>query len=183
MLNLFCTKEGFKLFKRNQLNFDFFLASTCFNSLVFQYQGMNSLVLTNQAWKFPHKKKEEIKMISIFKSQHAEKRIFGSQESGWFPQGRANHYSFVEILQQGVPKSLRKRRVEIPGHSLGHRGFLPLCACPRQALSEIKGHRYEQQSMPKFKHDSKKKTIMLWSHCCPQDILWNISFRDKPYSP
>lgn len=31
--------------------------------------------MTNQAWKFPHKRKEEIKMISIFKSQHAEENF------------------------------------------------------------------------------------------------------------
>lgn len=53
------------------LTFFFKLALTCFNSSLFQYWGMNSLVLTNQMQWFPHKRKEEIKTISIFQSQHA----------------------------------------------------------------------------------------------------------------
>lgn len=44
MLNLL--KEDLKLLNRNQLNFDFLLALPCFNSLVFQQQGMNSIILT-----------------------------------------------------------------------------------------------------------------------------------------
>lgn len=94
---------------------------------------MNSLILINQAWKFPHKRKK--RNWNDFHIQVIACRIenFGLLGKPFVtskgePLTRILWKYYSGACQEGTEGN--GMATLILGHSLGHRSFLPLCALP-----------------------------------------------------
>lgn len=176
MLNLFCTKEGFKPFTRNQLNFDFLLAPTCFNSLLFQEKGMNSLVLpsmdisskeTKRSWNDFHIQVTAGCMENFWRFGKPLVTSEGGPLTGIFWK----HYSGA--CQEELKEATDSDTV-VPGHSPGTEVSFPSLLCPPSSLWDQRPPVCTIHA--KSKCDARSK--QLWSHCCPPNLSWDISFRE-----
>lgn len=128
MLNLFCTVESFKLFKRNQFNFDFFkLAPTCFDSSLFRYRGWTLLSGQTKCSDFLIREKKKLKQFPYSSPSMLHTACFGSWKVAYYSEGHS--LPFCGNITVRPAKELKKKKTWrltlILGHSLGQRCFLP----------------------------------------------------------
>lgn len=142
MLNLFCTVESFKLFKRNQFNFDFFLKNLLQHVSI--HHCFDTAEWTLLSWQtkcsdFLIREKKKLKQFPYSSPSMLHSACFGSWKVAYYSEGHS--LPFCGNIIVWPAKELKKpwRLTLMLGHSLGHKCFLPYVSALVGAFSEVKG--------------------------------------------
>lgn len=124
------------------------------------------------------REKKKLKQFPSSSPSMLHSLCFGSWKVAYYSEGRSLPFCAAIIVQPAKELKIPWRLTLIPGHSLGHRYFLPYVSALAGAFSEVKG-QWEVQSLLKSKQDIKHKTMILRPHHLCQDTLWEGPSRDK----
>lgn len=131
---------------------------------------MNYLILTDQAWTFPHKRNRSDFHIQVIALLSRELRVL--KKATCYLKRRACHENFVEILQWGLPSKETVATVWAQAILLARVSF-PSCS----ALSKFFLNQRPPAIHAKI-HTSHYKQLL----CCPQNVSCDTSCRDATFS-